>query len=90
MPDVEKARSINAMPGGSRCMHRLQPAFDGIEVMDVGPIDALAPVFRKFVLTGMAPQSDTRKPLVFYNTCIAPLRMIGLNIASMVLGQDRL
>ena len=49
-------------------MHRLQPAFDGIEVMDVGPIDALAPVFRKFVLTGMAPQSDTRKPLVFYNT----------------------
>jgi alpha-galactosidase len=33
-----------------------------------GPIDALAPVFRKFVLSGMAPQSDSRKPLVFYNT----------------------
>ena len=33
-----------------------------------GPIDALAPVFRKFVLNDMAPQSETRKPLVFYNT----------------------
>lgn len=33
-----------------------------------GPIDALAPVFRSFVLTGMAPHSDTRKPLIFYNT----------------------
>jgi alpha-galactosidase len=33
-----------------------------------GPVDELAPVFRKFVLTGMAPHSDTRKPLVFYNT----------------------
>ncbi len=33
-----------------------------------GPIDALAPMFRKFVLTGMAPHSDTREPLVFYNT----------------------
>ncbi len=33
-----------------------------------GPIDALAPVFRRFVLNGMAPHSDTRKALVFYNT----------------------
>ncbi len=33
-----------------------------------GPIDSLAPMFRKFVLNGMAPGSDSRKPLVFYNT----------------------
>ncbi len=33
-----------------------------------GPLDAVAPVFRTFVLNGMAPHSDTRKPLVFYNT----------------------
>lgn len=30
-----------------------------------GPIDALAPVFRRFVLNGIAPHSDTRKPLIF-------------------------
>ncbi len=33
-----------------------------------GPIGALAPVFRRFVLIDMAPHSDTGKPLVFYNT----------------------